>query len=341
MCAKFDKKLVQNNTEEKGKFFKKLGLVWKFIFKPKNKESPDTKPSSPLDASKLAEAPVPEDGRRKHALLIGVSYKGTKYELKGTINDVKTMKDWLINNFGFKAENIRILTEEEPNEELKPTKENIRNSMKWLVKDCGGRDSLVFYFSGHGLRQPDFENDERDGFDETICPIDYLTAGMILDNEIYSTIVRPLPEGVTLHAIVDACHSGTVLDLSYVYNRETKTWDDNSPPSGVKKNTSGGLAITISACRDDQMAADTDAFSEDDVKMSGALTHTLTSHVSKGNEITYGKLLDAIYKDIEDADKRGWIVGRLLRKLFNARLLQKPQLSTSEPFDVYQKRFYL
>lgn len=38
-----------------------------------------------------------------------------------------------------------------------------------------------------------------------------------------------------------------------------KKWDDNRPPSGVNKNTSGGLAITISACRDDQMAADTDA----------------------------------------------------------------------------------
>ena len=45
-------------------------------------------------------------------------------------------------------------------------------------------DSLVFYFSGHGLRQPDFNNDERDGFDETICPVDFMQEGMILDNEI-------------------------------------------------------------------------------------------------------------------------------------------------------------
>lgn len=81
-------------------------------------------------------------------------------------------------------------------------------------------DSLVFYFSGHGLRQPDFNNDERDGFDETICPVDFMQEGMILDNDINSTIVWPLKEGVTLHAIVDACHSGTILDLEHVYNRE-------------------------------------------------------------------------------------------------------------------------
>lgn len=76
----------------------------------------------------------------------------------------------------------------------------------------------MFYFSGHGLRQPDFYEDELDGFDETICPVDFKTEGMILDNEINDSIVRPLKKGVTLHAIIDACHSGTILDLPYVYN---------------------------------------------------------------------------------------------------------------------------
>lgn len=78
----------------------------------------------------------------------------------------------------------------------------------------------MFYYSGHGLRQPDFDSDERDGFDETICPVDFMKEGMILDNYINATIVQPLPEGVTLHAIVDACHSGTILDLVHVYNRD-------------------------------------------------------------------------------------------------------------------------
>jgi uncharacterized caspase-like protein len=92
--------------------------------------------------------------------------------------------------------------------------------MEWLVKDCQAGDSLVFYFSGHGLSQPDFEGDERDGFAENICPVDFMTEGMIVDNDINSTIVWPLKKGVTLHAIVDACHSGTVLDLEHVYNRQ-------------------------------------------------------------------------------------------------------------------------
>jgi hypothetical protein len=46
---------------------------------------------------------------RKQALLIGVTYK-RKHMLKGTINDVKSMRGFLIKNFGFKEENIRVLT---------------------------------------------------------------------------------------------------------------------------------------------------------------------------------------------------------------------------------------
>ena len=61
---------------------------------------------------------------------------------------------------------------------------------------------------------------ELDGFDETLCPVDFLQEGMIVDNDLNSILVWPLKNGVTLHALVDACHSGTILDLSYVYKQE-------------------------------------------------------------------------------------------------------------------------
>uniref|UniRef100_A0A2C9VK54 Peptidase C14 caspase domain-containing protein n=2 Tax=Manihot esculenta TaxID=3983 RepID=A0A2C9VK54_MANES len=158
-------------------------------------------------------------GPRKRALLVGVTYKNRKYKLKGTVNNVKNMRDFLIDSFFFKPENILVLTEDETEPYLTPTKKNIETSLKWLVKDCQVGDSLVFYFSGHGLRQPDFNSDELDGFDETICPVDFIKEGMIIDNYINSTIVWPLPKGVTLHAIVDASNSST-LDLVNVYDKE-------------------------------------------------------------------------------------------------------------------------
>lgn len=92
----------------------------------------------------------------------------------------------------------------------------MRLAMRWLVQGCQPGDSLVFHFSGHGSKVPDNDMDEVDGFDQTLCPLDYETQGMIIDDEINDTIVRPLPKGAMLHAIIDACYSGTILDLPFV-----------------------------------------------------------------------------------------------------------------------------
>lgn len=74
----------------------------------------------------------------------------------------------------------------------------------------------MFHYSGHGSRQRNYNGDEVDGYDETLCPLDFETQGMIVDDEINASIVRPVPLGAKLHAIIDACHSGTVLDLPYL-----------------------------------------------------------------------------------------------------------------------------
>ncbi|KAK8706571.1 hypothetical protein V6N13_050132 [Hibiscus sabdariffa] len=278
----------------------------------------------------------------KRAVLCGVSYKKWKYKLKGTINDVLNMKDLLTQKYGFEEQNILVFTEEKLDARLIPTKANIENSMRWLVKGSRSGDSLVFYYSGHGLRQPDFNQDERDGFDETICPVDFLKEGMIVDNDIYATIVKPLPKGVTLHAIVDACHSGTILDLEHVYDRQKGKWIDNSPPSGARKQTSGGLAYSISACEDDQVAADTSALNSK--TMNGAMTFVLIEAVrgrGQGN-ITYGELLDSMEERIEQANQQGCLGGsRILTRLFGPNLTQKPMLSASEEFPVYKREFKL
>jgi len=97
-----------------------------------------------------------------------------------------------------------------------PSKSNMRMAMRWLVEGCKPGDSLVFYFCGHASRVKDRNVDEVDGYDEAICPVDYEHEGMILDDEINATIVRPLPHGAKLHALVDASFSGTILDLPLV-----------------------------------------------------------------------------------------------------------------------------
>lgn len=108
------------------------------------------------------------------------------------------------------------LTEEEKNSYMVPTKQNIRQALEWLVQDCQPGDSWVFHYSGHGSRQKDYNKDELDGFDETICLLEHETEGPIIDDEINATIVRLLLCGAKLHAIIDSCYSGTVLDEPFV-----------------------------------------------------------------------------------------------------------------------------
>jgi metacaspase-1 len=90
--------------------------------------------------------------------------------------------------------------------------------MQWLVEGSSEGDSLVFHFSGLGAQVADDDGDELDGYDEAICPMDSFQKGPILDDEINETMVRPLVHGVKLHAVVDACHSATVLDLPFCCN---------------------------------------------------------------------------------------------------------------------------
>ena len=73
------------------------------------------------------------------------------------------------------------------------------------------------YFTsvGHGSQEKDTDGDEKDATDETICPIDYTTAGMINDDEMHRLMVNPLPAGARLTALFDSCHSGSALDLPY------------------------------------------------------------------------------------------------------------------------------
>jgi hypothetical protein len=86
-------------------------------------------------------------GRRK-ALLIGINYFGQRGQLRGCINDVKNMSTYLNGHFGYKREDMVLLTDDQHNPMSQPTKANILRAMHWLVKDARPNDSLFFHYSG-------------------------------------------------------------------------------------------------------------------------------------------------------------------------------------------------
>ncbi|KAI7727875.1 hypothetical protein M8C21_005860 [Ambrosia artemisiifolia] len=259
------------------------------------------------------------------------------------------MKYLLINKFKFPESSILMLTEEETDRYRIPTKHNIRMAMYWLVQGCQPGDSLVFHFSGHGSQQRNYTGDEVDGYDETLCPLDFETQGMIVDDEINATMVKPIPHGVKLHAIIDACHSGTMLDLPFLCRMDRSgryVWEDHSPQSGIFKGTNGGEVISFSGCDDDQSSADTASLSK--VTSTGAMTFSFIQAIERGHATTYGDMLTSMRTTIRknESDVGGGAVTSLLGMLLTGGSLggglrQEPQLTASEPFDVYTKRFTL
>lgn len=51
---------------------------------------------------------------------------------------------------------------------------------------------------GHGGRLRDENNEEHDGYDETLIPVNYQSAGQIRDDTIFAELVGSMVEGSTM-----------------------------------------------------------------------------------------------------------------------------------------------
>ncbi|KAJ2841328.1 Ca(2+)-dependent cysteine protease [Coemansia erecta] len=225
--------------------------------------------------------------------------------------------------------------------------------MKWLVSDARMNDSFFFHYSGHGTTVESSSSEEIDGRDETICPLDFETKGMIIDDDMNTMMVRPLPRGARLTAIFDCCHSATALDLPFMYNHLGKLKNEKAITyagkglmaagnlylqgnlAGALKSVAKSLDMAItgdskldtarrtkstlgdvvmfSGCKDDQTSADTKA---EDLSFTGAMSHALISSMNNNPHQTYVQLLQDI------------------RKRLAAKYTQVPQLSTGRLMDM-------
>jgi hypothetical protein len=100
---------------------------------------------------------------------------------------------------------------------------------------------------GHGGQTKDLDGDEDDGYDEVVYPVDFRTAGHIVDDEMHRIMVGSLQPGVRLTAIFDSCHSGSALDLPYIYSTQGVLKE----PNLAKEAGQGLLGIVSSYARGD------------------------------------------------------------------------------------------
>ena len=99
-----------------------------------------------------------------------------------------------------------------------PTGKNILAAMHWLISEPNTCNFL--HYSGHGSQVKDPDGDRDSGFDDTIVPVDFESNGQINSDKLHRTLVSALPANSTLFVIFDCCHSGSAIELPYVYRSD-------------------------------------------------------------------------------------------------------------------------
>ncbi len=244
----------------------------------------------------------------KKAVLVGINkYNGSP--LRGCVNDVIVMHQLLTKQFGFKHEDIKVLTDYEA------TKTNIINSIKWLTQGVGSGDSIVFHYSGHGAQvsvDDRTSTNETDGLDEILCSVDLDWNNPLRDHELGALFKRVPKDCMTL-VVLDCCHSGTGLRNGFKLegNKDENDYVNRfiSPPiSNILSNPAvivkddmsfdfldpkvdsravrspflveavdRGDAILLSGCKEDQTSADAWI----DNRYQGAMTYALNAVLLK------------------------------------------------------------
>jgi hypothetical protein len=294
---------------------------------------------------------------RTRALLVGVAdyneASGIR-DLLGPRNDVTIM--WrMLTSRGIDSKDITVLTDglpetpEFPKISGAPVYANITAAFDTLARDSSKGDDVVFYYSGHGTREPDNDpsaedEPEADGYDQVLLPADTgpydPTGGKIanglVDDELGHKLDAIRAKGAFVWAIIDSCNSGTVTrgdevtrsvdpDLLHVPPLPEKS--AQAPRGGERK---GMLLVKSKADLVGFYAVD--AFDEaierpftgynlpmvgeGKKQRMGVFTYTLHKALTQGTALTYADLAREISADLA-TDRSG---GRVPQPVFDGEL---------------------
>ncbi|USP76336.1 uncharacterized protein yc1106_03610 [Curvularia clavata] len=161
--------------------------------------------------------------QRKKSLLIGINYVGSNHELRGCHSDVDSMAEFLsYRGYNNSHKDRVILTdrpEVPPDSPYFPTGHNIIAAMDWLVSEPGC--TLFLHYSGHGGQVADTDGNRTTGLDASIVPVDFEQRGQISSTILHQHLVTRMARDCTLFVIMDCCHSGSALELPYVYRSDS------------------------------------------------------------------------------------------------------------------------
>lgn len=241
----------------------------------------------------------------QRAVLVGINYYSTDSQLAGCINDVHRVADVLRTLYGFPNQNIVCMVDNLPKTSpLYPTKSNILREIETLRSATQPGDIAVFHYSGHGksVRRGTSTNVDYSGIDNVLIPVDVFTrSGYVLGNEILDDDLwawaSKFPEGSFLFSIVDACHSGSALDLPYAIKMQSGKSGSFSVARVERRSDMATKVIMLSGCKDDQTSLDT---VDGNKQPAGALTYAFCDYLlhNPTRTVNYFDLLTALRSHI-------------------------------------------
>lgn len=215
----------------------------------------------------------------KKALVVGLDYPySPRLRLRAARRDARNVARFLRTQ-GF---DVLLLTD---GFFRRRTKREITNKLQGYAREI--MSSFVFYFSGHGVQvpAPPGSYEERDGRDEALVCGQAMfapTLEILLDDEIKQYLVRISKNTRKISVLVDACHSGTVVDLGVMRTPDARI---------VRTGPVGGQPIlSISSSRDDEFALEQGG---EGLVTASFLRHT---HMVRGRATD---LCSAINQDLE------------------------------------------
>jgi hypothetical protein len=161
--------------------------------------------------------------RRKKSLLIGINYTNSAHALRGCHSDVDNMAEFLSYGGYDNTHKNRVILTDRPevpwDSPFFPTGHNVLAAMDWLVSEPGC--TLFLHYSGHGGQIEDVDGNRATGIDDTIVPVDFETRGQISSTLLHEHLVTRMAPDCTLFIIMDCCHSGSAVELPYVFRADS------------------------------------------------------------------------------------------------------------------------
>ena len=158
----------------------------------------------------LAFGPADRIAPTHWAVIIGISdyihYDDvTGGDLPGAEHDARGVRDVLLSKYGFPADNIRMILNQEA------TRANIEAALtEWLPERARPGDNVTVFYAGHGSQMWDESGDEDDGLDETLAPADVSPTSTEFDisDDDFGAWLRALPTDNVV-VFLDNCSSGS------------------------------------------------------------------------------------------------------------------------------------